>query len=303
MQRFITYLFFFFFPVLLLAGVAEILMRKMPNDYTIKKSFLDQNASKINVLILGSSHAFAGLDPAFMGVSCFNASYDSQTLEYDLWLFKKYRDQLISLKFLVIPVSYFSMALNMETGPEPWRSRFYYLYYDIKARDKLTDRSEILGGNLRLSLHKLFNYYLLHKNGIHTSALGRGTEYTFKNRLSRIETGPVSAKRHTCDNPKVFDEMANCLEQIIKIAAEKNIKVILHTSPALPYYVNNLNQMQLTKTLQKLASLDQKYENVRYINFLQNHPLQDSDFYDADHLNETGSVKFSKMIAKCLTMK
>ncbi len=303
MVKFLKYLFLFAFPVLLLAIGAEVLLRKMPNDYSVKKTYLDKNTGNIKVLILGSSHAFAGLDPAFMLDSCYNAAYDSQTLNYDLEIFKKYKDQLNKLQCLVIPLSFFSLNMKLETGPETWRARFYNLYYGLNTSDKLKDHSEILGGNLGWSLNRLFNYYVFHKNSIHCSALGRGIEYSKDKALNLVETGPVSAKRHTRNDPQVYKEMCSCLDEIIAMAKEKNIRVILYTSPALPYYSAHLQSAQLNQLLEFGKSLDQKNENVVYYNFLTNHTLSPGDFFDADHLNETGAAKFSRLLDSCISIK
>ena len=76
-------------PILVVAILMEILLRNMPNDYLFKKKYLDEHSSEIQTLILGSSHSFYGIDPAYFNSKTFNASHVSQTLNYDLEIFQK----------------------------------------------------------------------------------------------------------------------------------------------------------------------------------------------------------------------
>ena len=83
MKQFLKYVSLFILPILVLALSCEILLRNIPNDYIYKRKYLDKNAQNIDILFLGSSHVFYGIDPRFIHAPSFNASYVSQTLNYD----------------------------------------------------------------------------------------------------------------------------------------------------------------------------------------------------------------------------
>ena len=65
MKTFIYKLMIFIIPVFFLALTIEVLIRLIPNDYLLKKDYLDKNSDKIEVLILGSSHSFFDLNPVY----------------------------------------------------------------------------------------------------------------------------------------------------------------------------------------------------------------------------------------------
>jgi hypothetical protein len=65
MKKFLFHLSKIFLPILFFFLVLEIAIRKTPNDYQLKKEYLDKNAAEINTLILGSSHTFYGLNPEY----------------------------------------------------------------------------------------------------------------------------------------------------------------------------------------------------------------------------------------------
>ena len=100
-------------PIFFIAVVAEIFLRKIPNDYRIKKQYFEWHSAEIKVLFLGSSHAYYGINPIYMKESSFNAAYVSQSLEIDYEILNKYKSSLKSLRTIILPVSYFSLNSSM----------------------------------------------------------------------------------------------------------------------------------------------------------------------------------------------
>ena len=43
-------------------------------------------------------------------------------------------------------------------------------------------------------------------------------------------------------------------------------------------------------------NLDKQYEHVVYLNWLKHSDFTEEDFYDADHLNEYGAEKLTRML-------
>ena len=80
----------FILPLIIIVLSFEILLDKIPNDYRYKKEYLDQNSDRIKVLFLGSSHVYFGINPTYISLNSFNASYYSQSLDYDFEILKKY---------------------------------------------------------------------------------------------------------------------------------------------------------------------------------------------------------------------
>ena len=78
----------FLIPVIASGILLETFLRQIPNDYTLKREYLDKNSDSVQVLVLGSSHAIHGINPALMNKRSFNAANWSQSLDYDLEILK-----------------------------------------------------------------------------------------------------------------------------------------------------------------------------------------------------------------------
>jgi hypothetical protein len=276
--------------------VLEIALRKIPNDYQLKNSYFDKNASKINTLILGSSHTFYGINPEYFSKQTFNAAYVSQTLDLDEELLHHYKDKLTNLETVIIPISYFSLFETLETDVEKWRLKNYILYYGFENKYHFTDNFETLNHDILLNIKKAVKHYALNKSFITSSNLGWGTNFNSKER-KKFE-GQYTAKKHTAINIKLYNDNLKSLQKIIKVCQKKNIKILFITTPTHLSYYKNLNQIQLSKTIKTINELVQKNQNCSYLNLLKSDKFITGDFYDTDHLNEIGAKKLSLLLDK-----
>ena len=296
MKKFWLHILKIIVPIFIFFLVLEIAIRKIPNDYQLKKSYLDKNASKINTLIVGSSHTFYGINPKYFSKHTFNAAYVSQTLDLDEELLHRYKDKLTNLKTIIIPISYFSLFETLETDVEKWRLKNYILYYGFENKYHFTYNFETLNNDILLNLKKTVKYYAINKSFITSSNLGWGTNFN-SNERKKFE-GQYTAKKHTVKNFKLFDGNIKSLQKIIKMCQKKNIKILFITTPTHLSYYKNLNQIQLSKITKTINELVQKNQNCSYLNLLKSDKFITSDFYDADHLNDIGAKKLSLLLEK-----
>jgi len=303
MKKFLIYFLIFIFPIVLSIVCCEIFLRKIPNDYSYKKQYLDKNSDSIVTLFLGSSHAFYGINPQFCKAKSFNASHISQSLDFDYQILKKYENNFTNLKNIVIPISYFSLFGKLEKGIEFWRVKNYSIYYKMYTTNKLSDYSEFLSNKFKYTIYNLYAYFLNKISFVSCSELGFGLNYNSKNSNDLIETGKSAAIRHTKNDLSLFDENLKILLEIIKYAENKNINVYFFTPPAYESYVNNLDTIQLNIMLTTINNLDKKYSNCTYYNFMNDTSFIAIDFYDADHLNEIGAEKLTKKIDSLINIK
>lgn len=291
MKKFLFHLSKIIFPILFFFLVLEIALRKIPNDYQLKKEYLDQNASEINTLILGSSHTFYGVNPAYFSKKTFNAAYVSQTLDLDNDFLNSYQSRLKNLKTVILPISYFSMFETLETDVEKWRIKNYILYYGFKNKYHFTDNFESLSNDIKLNVKKVVKHYALNKSFITSSDLGWGTNFNSEDR--KTFKGLLTAKKHTAKNFDLYDENLKSLREIITLCKKNNINIVFITTPTHKSYYQNLNKIQLEKTTKTISEIVKDNSNCKYINLLNSNKFTDEDFHDADHLNEIGAQKLS----------
>ncbi|MET4141629.1 hypothetical protein [Pedobacter sp. UYP1] len=302
MKKFFKQLLFFVFPVLLFGFVADILLKRIPNDYSYKSTYLDEHAKDIKVLFLGNSHVYYGINPVYIKEVSFNAAHISQPLDYDLEILEKYNKSLTRLKFIVIPIDYFSLYTTLGTGAEKWRVKNYSIYYNINPDHDLLNDSEPINMKLSVNFSRLKNHYLEKKSEITCSELGWGFTYNSKYKKDLEETGKVSAARHTITvkDSLIYYKNKGVINRIIEIAKTKSVPVVFITCPAYKSYTSRLNQSQLKNTVHTISEFLRENPGTKYFDLLNDRSFIAGDFFDADHLNEIGAKKLSLKIDNLL---
>ncbi|GEM54868.1 hypothetical protein B0A58_08435 [Flavobacterium branchiophilum NBRC 15030 = ATCC 35035] len=296
MKIFIKKTFFFILPIIIAFVTIEILIRNIPNDYQVKKSYLDLHAGQIKTLILGSSHTFYGLDPRYIASNCYNASYISQPLNYDLEILEKYDTRFEQLQTIIVPIDYFSLYFTLNGGASDWRIKNYVIYYGFEPQNEVSKHFEILNVKFKDNIKRIWSFYFKNKSAITTEKLGWGNEYQSKYKKNLVATGKTAAKRHGSKSKKHFKNNVKIVNDIIEYARKKHCKLILVTSPAYKTYTDQLHIEQLEQIETQIQKFVKLNRHVCYYNFLKDSSFIATDFYDADHLNEKGALKWSKKI-------
>lgn len=298
MYKFIKLTIVFFFPILILLVTSELVLRVIPNDYSYKRNYLDRNSNNIEVLYLGSSHFYYGINPEYSTYKGFNAAHISQSLNYDIAILKKYKNKWSNLKCIIVPIDYFSMYFTLDDGIEKWRVKNYAIYFGINSCTNYRNRFELLSGKFSSNMLRLKSNYFNKISEVTCNKLGWGTSFTSSLSRDLIETGKTAAKRHTKEITRNvnFDKNIKILISLIDFANKKNIKVIFITCPAYKSYVENLEQKQLNNTIETITKLTSKNSNSVYYNFLNNNSFYKEDYFDADHLNEKGAKKLTLLV-------
>lgn len=306
-RKYLNTFFAFIASCIFLFSIAEILVRKIENVYGYKNDQIEKKESAFNTLILGSSHTFFGINPEHISRPAFNAANVSQDLKYDLFILKKSLNTLKNVEFVIVPLSIFSLYSELESGTESWRKYNYihwFGYRELSARDffDLRTYSEIASSPNKSGLvRRAFDNYVLGTYKPTWSKQGWGTEYAASaSESTLVETGKSAAMRHQKNQEKNTLSIER-LKNIAEICTEKNIKLLIITTPAHSAYRDNLDSDRLTTMTSTALNISDKNKNIRYINYLADERFSNSDFHDADHLSHKGAEKFTKLINRELS--
>jgi len=276
-------------------AIGEVLVRRVPNPYSYKHKWMLNNAQNVETLILGSSHTYFGINPEKIESPTFNLAFSSQNLEYDYYLLNQYIEQCNTLKNLILPISYFSLfSEGFESGKDWWNAINYKIYMNCNIH------SDFSKYNFELSHPSVYKGKLL--SALHSSEklqctdLGMGTVYSFDNKKDNWDDAEAAIKRHTIDNFSKLEENMVSLNKIISLCKNKNVNIILITTPTWHTYYNGLNKVQLAKMNEVINELLRNHKFVEYYNFLTDGRFMEDDFYDCDHLSNLGADKFSKIL-------
>jgi hypothetical protein len=293
MKQFIKRICAWTLPVLLMVILAEWLLRRIPNDYKLKVHSYEFHATEIETLILGNSHAYYDLDPAFFRSKTFNGAQVAQTLDLDEKIFFKYENMLTKLKCLIIPISDMSFFYKLKNSKDNWRLKNYAIYYKINVSNNIADYSEILSLPFSINRHRLISYYIDHETAVTSSELGWGSNYSSKVKHDLNETVSKTVRVHKIDDSRDLPEEKRSLEKIISSCYTRKIKVILFIPPGYSGYTSKIDSEQLKITLNTCKHLAAIYSNVYFFDMLNDSLYKADDYYDADHLNEIGAKKLS----------
>ncbi|MDR1897666.1 MAG: hypothetical protein LBR10_12835 [Prevotellaceae bacterium] len=300
MKKFYIKTLLFILPVILLATVIEISLRyQIPNEFAYKRQYMDANSNKVEMLILGSSHTYYGIDPAYFSHETFNAAASSQSLFYDFEIIKKYQHRIEHLQTVILPVSYFSLfndyALNKNKSQ-------YAVYWGIKVpQASLIDNIAVLNiQSVYRELKKILFAALNIDIDFPCTEFGWGKAYNSKDSKDLVTTGKTSAERHKAEDFTFITKNIKILRSIVEFCNERNIDIWLITTPCYATYRQHLDPHQLSSTVEAASLMAKEYDHCRYINLLDSDMFTDTDFYDADHLNEIGARKLSMLLKEMI---
>lgn len=295
MKRLLINIIFFSLPIIACLLVIEIFLRQIPNNYSYKNLYLQENSKEIEVLYLGSSHIYFGVNPEYSKSKSFNAASISQTIDLDWQLFNKYHWK--SLKALVLPADYISMYGRLQNQKDSWRLKNYSNYYDLKTPQ--LNNSEILNGNFASNFSRISNYIVYKKNSVECNQYGFGNTYTYNKSEDLKGTSVLRSKGHTVDiNSSIavsnFEYNSKEINKFIDYAKKHNVKVYFLSPPVSEYYYNLTNNEQLHNTFSFIEKkVAENKETCYFINLINDKEFNNHDFFDGDHLNDLGAKKLT----------
>ena len=310
MRIFLRRISLFLLPLLLLAAAAECYVRSLPNSYRAKRQALERQAARTEVLILGNSHAFFGLRPDVAALPSLNLANVSQTLDYDLLLFRHCQPLLPRLRRVYLTVDHSNLFdLPLEEGPEAFRATYYDRYLGIRPPGRLLPcppeivafdsfKAKLLRG---LSARRALadgDPQGQRDGSVDCDSLGWGNGYSLSQRPSEACTEEEArrvALKHTCTDRERFACNIRQLCAMARACAASHVELIFVATPVTAAYLSHIPQAQKHLLAQTYAYFSRRY-SVRIADFSADTRFDNDDFYDADHLSDIGAERLSRLL-------
>ena len=299
MKRFIVKIVVFALPVILLLLAVEIFYRVVPNNYSFKNDKLIESFDNTEVLILGSSHTFYGINPAYLSRPAFNLAEISQTIYFDKLLFDKYLNRFDKLKYLVLNVEYTSLSQVDNTDEDVWRKYYYekYMNLEVPLISKLDYQRYLLSSTKSFNFNiNLIKSFLKNRTIVTCDDKGFGVDYTKQNKDLNFKKYTKEVVRRHEDGLSDFSLNTQRLQEIIGKCHKKNIKIVLLITPVCKEYAFNVNQIKWHKIVSNCNQLSTKNKDVYFLNLFQDSRFTNDDLFDSDHLNTDGAKKCSLIV-------
>lgn len=299
-QKLFIKIILFIMPIVVSVGYIEYRLSQIPNSYNLKRHNFEQNLHDYEVIVLGSSHAFSGINPTYLDRSTFNLANSSQDLYYDSRLLKKYLDRLPSLKLVLVTLSYFSLEYELQRNPqEYWRQYYYFRFWGI---------SELNGRMLDVKNFSLIRLYSPQstrdyiKRSFQINLATNINEFGWNNyiRSDKENLSPSFAKqivlRHQSEMSKSSGEKnARLLRELVGELQKRHIQVVFVTLPVYRTYASSVDSNRYQEMQSSINRIAKELE-VSYINYFSDSRFDETDFNNVDHFNEQGATKLTSII-------
>ena len=279
-----------------------------------QKEILSKSNQDFQTLILGDSLATFNVKSPLISSSTLNLGLFGATFVEVFWSLQKYLEHNQTPQTIIL--------LNGQNWEHKKEREFwpYYVGFGFFSLEELLAIYKQEGASSLLTVMK----WLYYSSGIPNynfaqlqTSLLKGSEIQRNNQfieqlLKRDNGSMVLKERYPLDRPvfqpyhqqyleafKVHPSNDFYFKKLLKLASDNNIQVIMIESPLMPLVQNETAyssfQEQVRNYYQKrLAPFHFKYCQDTVTTY------QDKDFFDLDHLLESGSEKFSQFIKSCL---
>lgn len=302
MKQFLRNILIFSSIILLLLAAGEVVSRKLPSVYRYKAEYMRRFGDKVEVIILGNSHTYYGIQPDKLGVEAFNLANITQTPEYDLAILQEYIDSSPKLKYVIIPISYCTYR-----DPSFKDSDIWYFEVKYKVDMRLSVHPDLSIYNLSIVdfdaySGKLGNIVRRRKSNI-CDSLGYGLNYSLADRETSLweSKGIWHARQHYnpyCGRDSVVFRLQS---EMIELCRSHGAEPVFITTPGWKTYREHLDRQQLDEMYRRAYELRDRY-NVKYYDFLADQRFIDADFHDVDHMSEFGAAKLTRILADTLNL-
>lgn len=287
----------FLLPLLALLAAFEAALRSIPNNYSYIDDQLLNNGDRVELLILGNSHAYTGVNPDGFHLDGFSAANVSQDHRFDRALLERYIHRLPNLKTLIIPVSYASIGARVELGSEPWRMRNYAIYLGQGCETlKAEDHFEVLAAGKGALIQSLWAYWT-HDEDKRSCETHGGTVGKALQQGDFSELAAQAAKRHTKGADGPYGRNESDLSRLMAVAEEQGIRVLLFAPPAHEAYRMLLDEEQLNLSRSVPQRLVTEHSGATYLDLFDDARFEAADFGDPDHVNAAGNAKLTAILA------
>ncbi|WP_316844704.1 hypothetical protein [Pedobacter psychrodurus] len=245
--------------------------------------------TNVDVLILGSSHAYRGYDVRKFrakGLSAFNLGTSAQTPIQTEFLFNKYIN-ILKPKFVIMDI--YPAVLGSD-GVESSVDLLTNLNFDKNLFSLMLKVNEIKVYNT--AIFSLYNQITgKNKNYVTTDSLGGGDTYV---KGGFVESFKTATFRNTYPAGKydISPTQIKAFENIINELKRRKIRYVLVQAPIPTLRYKSFNN---TKDIDQLLS-----HYGKYYNFNNSLDLSSEFFIDDSHLNQKGVNIFNKKLLDTL---
>ncbi len=251
------------------------------------------------ILILGDSHAVAGLNPALILGSCSTAQV-AEELEYSYYKLKAALEQSEALEQVILSLSYFNILAPVSSQAELMR-RYHRLldedFYQLKQAHGEADGSVRYYGFMRhlppaLPLGMLNDLAELLTPPDYLGAYQRRQAEG----IGDVRALHSAIARHYYQGGRIRDVSTlrqHYLERIVRLCQQHEVQLFVVNTPLHPEYLAAVPSLIKADYYQQIGKLADNFVYLDYSAL----DLPEDHYFDYDHLNHKGARFLCRKLA------
>ena len=302
MKRFLICILLFSSFVLAAIAVFEWSLRNIPNEFRFKDEVMQQRAESLTTLVIGSSVAHEGIDPAIFpdSATAFNLALSGEMTTYNCMSFFHYAPRLTHLRHLIWGFSYQQLYFD-DRIPENMMNRYgHRIYMGIDEQPGITEHLECLALK-SLAFRKFTKYYFKGEtdepfapSGLDSRPYEEGLRLNWKEKTKKQADDYTKEMRL---RTKDRDMNIQLIHEVLDYCRKKNIQVSIVVPPVYPTYNDACDAALKAYNVNFFKSLEKKYANLKVFYYFGDKRYEEKDYYDYGHLSsDHGAQKFTRRL-------
>ena len=297
-EKIVVYTIFIIFLLSFFNKASLLFIRKGKGYGTDVLDFYKQERNTIDVLVLGSSHAYSAVNPYLIEEKTGLVTYDFCTQQQPIWITYHYLIEALKSqtpKYIILDINmvlvgdsnYAEEAVNRDAIDKMKMSKNKIEAINTSV-EKLKDRESYYFNIIKYHPR----YKELDDNDYQVAFQGKTVNNKGFTKLPK--TGHVfpGVNSNYSETNEIYNKNLEYFNKIVQLAKKNNIPLILIKTPAA-------YDEQMLGKLNNFSKLADDYD-ITFLNYIDKIDIlgldYDNDFYDNGHLNELGSTKFTNRL-------
>lgn len=291
MKIFLKKFFIFSIPAILYCIVSVFYMPHLlslahgpSTKQQIDRSFENADSREYELLILGNSRTYRGINPDYLSYKAYNFSHDNDAYNQIYFKLKRLIEKKKELKYVILGVDYFQFSMKNDSRN--------YVYADLLDREYMNDFEES-----RIFVKKL-EYHLGNIEPKKILTLFEEKSKPFLKENGQYITPGIAKESDKIERDlSRLDFQVKYFERTLALCDQHGIKVYAVT---LPIRQNELDGYP-SSGITDFKYFIEKYidnEKVYYLDFSKLEGFNIGDYTDITHLNEAAADRFSQILDK-----
>lgn len=290
---------FLYILSILLLKINDILSFKYTDGITQMEHFYELEDDTVDVLVLGSSHAFVNVNPTLLYEEYGIASYDLCASMQPTWNTYYYLKEALKYQkpqLIVMDVYRLTETFTYSKESKMIKSTFGMRFSMDKYQAIYQSLENPNMGETLLYMMEFPSYHGRYAEVLKGELEGEAVvDDSYKGAHPVSEVTPMTRPDNSGVTETLEIEPKTFLyfEKILALAEEEGIPVLLINAP----YIMGGEDKMIYNTLEEYLSTQDTYHNVAYVDYNE---LYDelgldfnTDFADPEHMNTKGIVKFN----------